>query len=99
MKNFVRQFKIENASGNMLVKAEILLEKLIGKGNFSLNKEKLLLTTTFKNDFEIDTKIAEIIDLIKSIDEDIEITERNKTMLSKSFNSGKSRLCQLCSKN
>ncbi|HNZ77274.1 MAG TPA: heavy metal translocating P-type ATPase [Bacilli bacterium] len=76
MKNFVRQFKIENASGNMLVKAEILLEKLIGKGNFSLNKEKLLLTTTFKNDFEIDTKIAEIIDLIKSIDEDIEITER-----------------------
>ena len=42
MKNFVRQFKIENASGNMLVKAEILLEKLIGKGNFSLNKEKLL---------------------------------------------------------
>lgn len=76
MKNFIRQFKIENASGNMLAKANILLENLIGKGNFSLNKDTAILTVTFNNDEEINVKKAEIINLLKKIDEEIEVSER-----------------------
>lgn len=76
MKNFIKQFKIENASSNTLVKANILLEKLIGKGNFTINKENAILTVTFKDDETIDTKKIEIINLIRSIDDEIEITER-----------------------
>lgn len=76
MKNFVRQFKIENASGNMLVKASILLEKLLGKSNFSLNKETGILSVTFKTNQELEQKKVEIINLISSIDEEIEVTER-----------------------
>ncbi|HKM29591.1 MAG TPA: hypothetical protein VJZ51_02395, partial [Bacilli bacterium] len=76
MKNFIRQFKIENASGNMLAKANILLENLIGKGNFSLNKDTAILTVTFKDDEEINVKKAEIINLLKKIDEEIEVRER-----------------------
>lgn len=76
MKNFIKQFKIENASSNTLVKANILLEKLIGKGNFTINKENAILTVTFKDDETIDTKKIEIINLIESIDDEIEITER-----------------------
>ncbi|MDD2492502.1 MAG: heavy metal translocating P-type ATPase [Bacilli bacterium] len=76
MKNFIKQFKIENASSNTLVKANILLEKLIGKGNFTINKENAILTVTFKDDETIYTKKIEIINLIRSIDDEIEITER-----------------------
>ncbi|MDD3171878.1 MAG: heavy metal translocating P-type ATPase, partial [Bacilli bacterium] len=76
MKNFRKQFKIENISSNMLAKASILLEQSIGKSNFSLNKDTAILTITFKDDANIEKETANIINIIENIDEDIIIEER-----------------------
>lgn len=76
MKNFRKQFKIDNCSGSNYYKIEIALNNEYGKGNFILNKETGILTITFKDDSNIEDETIRIMNLIYDIDEDISIEER-----------------------
>ena len=66
-----RQFKLSDISSGELIRLDVVLTKMFGKERYNLNKETSILTIDAN-----DREVEDIKDEITSINEDIEIEER-----------------------